>query len=75
MYCWWLLKRGLPKKWLSPESPTLNAWMDITKEIYKMEQITAFVNHKMEHFALHWEKWTSFMWDVQHLIDRILSFN
>ncbi len=36
------VKKSFTKKWLSPESPTLNAWMDITKEIYKMEQITAF---------------------------------
>ncbi len=64
------IKKSFTKKWLSPESPTLNAWMDITKEIYKMEQITAFVYHKMEHFALHWEKLTKYA--TSHRPDFIL---
>ncbi len=29
-------------------------------DIYKMEQITASVNHKMEQFTLHWEKWIEY---------------
>ena len=44
-------KKALTRKWLSQESPTLNGWMDITMDIYKMEKITAFVNHKSEQFT------------------------
>lgn len=35
-------KKSITKKWLSWESPTLNQWMDITMDIYKMQRITAF---------------------------------
>lgn len=44
------------KELLSQESPTLNAWIEITMGIYKLDKITAFVNHKLEHFASHFEK-------------------
>lgn len=54
-------KKTLTRKWLSQESPTLNAWMDITMDIYKMEKITASVNHKLEQFASHWENWVNYV--------------
>lgn len=54
------VKKSFKKKWLSQESPTLNAWMEITMDIYKMEQITAFVNHKMKQFALYWDKFIEY---------------
>lgn len=47
------------KELLSQESPTLNAWIEITMGIYKLDKITAFVNHKLEHFASHFEKWVN----------------
>lgn len=50
------VKKSITKKWLSYESPTLNAWMRITMEIYQMEQITAFVTQKMEQFNSFCEK-------------------
>ncbi len=64
------VKKSFTKKWLSQESPTLNAWMEITMDIYKMEQITASVNHKMEQFTLHWEKWIEYA--TSHRPDLIL---
>lgn len=54
-------KKALSRKWLSQESPTVNAWMEITMDIYKMEKITAYVNHKLEQLALHWEKWFNYV--------------
>jgi len=54
-------KKSITRKWLSQESPTLNTWMDITMDIYKMEKITAFVNHKMENFASYWENWVKYV--------------
>ena len=35
-------KKTLTRKWLSQESPTLNAWMEITMNIYKVEKILYF---------------------------------
>ena len=48
-------KKSITKKWLSQENPTLKIWMDITMDIYKMEKLTAFVNHKLEKFTSYWE--------------------
>jgi len=50
------VKKSFTKIWLSHESPTLNAWMEITTEIYKLEKITAFTDPKLEQFALCWKK-------------------
>lgn len=54
-------KKSITRKWLSQESPTLNIWIDVTMDIYKMERITAFVNHNLEKFALYWEKWVTYI--------------
>lgn len=53
-------KKAITRKWLQPESPTLGMWRDIVVEIYKMEQITAYVNQKMELFLERWLKWYFF---------------
>lgn len=31
-------KKVLSRKWLSQETPTLNGWMDVTMDIYKMKK-------------------------------------
>ena len=54
-------KKALTRKWLSQESPTLNTWMDITMDIYKMEKITAYVNHKLELFVSRWDNWVNYV--------------
>lgn len=54
-------KKGITRKWLSPESPTINIWMDITMDIYKMEKIIAFVNHKLDKFTSYWENWVKYV--------------
>lgn len=54
-------KKTLTRKWLSRESPTLNVWMEVTMDIYKMEKITAAVNHNLEQFNSRWEKWVEYV--------------
>ncbi len=65
-------KKTLTRKWLSPESPILNAWMDTTMDIYKMETITASVNHRLDQFALHWENWISYLTPSASVIKDII---
>lgn len=50
-------KKRITRKWLSQEASTLDMQMDITMDIYKMEKITALVNHKLEKFTTYWENW------------------
>ena len=54
-------KKSITRKWLSRESPTLKIWMDITMDIYKMEKITAFVNHRLEKCISYWENWVKYV--------------
>lgn len=54
-------KKTLTRKWLSQESPTLNAWMENTMDIYKMEKITAFDTHTLEQFASHSITWLNYV--------------
>lgn len=54
-------KKVITKKWLSQDIPTIAGWWDIVMEIYKMEEMTAFVNQKQDWFAECWEKWVSYI--------------
>uniref|UniRef100_A0A3Q2X1G0 Reverse transcriptase zinc-binding domain-containing protein n=1 Tax=Haplochromis burtoni TaxID=8153 RepID=A0A3Q2X1G0_HAPBU len=54
-------KKSITRKWLSPESPNISTWMEITMEIYNMEKITASVNHKLEKFTSYWENWVKYI--------------
>lgn len=33
-------KKALTKRWMTPVEPSINNWIDVTTEIYKMEKIT-----------------------------------
>ena len=56
-------KKTITRKWLLPECPTITSWRDIVTEIYRMEQITAHVNQRMETFLKHWQKWCNYVTD------------
>lgn len=49
-------KKVLPKKWISQDIPTLSGWQKVVIDIYKMEEMTAFVNQKQDWFAKCWGK-------------------
>lgn len=56
-------KKALTREWLSQESPTLHGRMDVTMDIYKMENITAIVIllmlQQLEQFTSCWGKMDS----------------
>lgn len=54
-------KKAITKKWLSSESPTMNMWMNITMDIYRMEKMTADVNYKRDLFVSRWKKWMDYI--------------
>lgn len=49
-------KKALTGRWLSEENPDLNTWVEITLDIYSIENISAFVNLELEQFSSQWEK-------------------
>lgn len=61
-------KKALTGEWLSQESPTVHGRMDVTTDTYKMENITAIVNHKLVQFTSCWEKWIHYMMPLYDMI-------
>lgn len=49
------MQKRYNKKWLLPESPTQNMWLEISLEKFKREKITTIVNDKKDHFMLSWK--------------------
>lgn len=45
------LGKGFYQEMVSQEVPALDAWFDVTMDIYKTEKITAFVIYKFGEFT------------------------
>lgn len=62
---------ALTRRWLSEESPNLNTWVEITLDIYSIENISAFVILELEQFASQWEKWAEYV--TSHTPDSVAT--
>lgn len=59
-------EKALTKRWLTQDPPTLNSWIDVTLEIYKMEKINFFfVNLEYEKCINPWGKWLCFVGSIR----------
>lgn len=45
------------RKWLKPERPTVDEWIDIVYDIFKMEIITFAIRLQQDTFLKRWERW------------------
>lgn len=54
-------KKLLTRRWLSQDIPSLSEWWDLVMDIYRMEEITAFVNQTQDKFKACWEKWIAYI--------------
>jgi len=54
-------KKALTRKWLKPEPPTLEEWMDILLDIYKMEKLTFCLRLQSQRLFKIWSKWFVFV--------------
>lgn len=54
-------KKAITCKWLKQERPILDNWIDVTIEIYTMENITFLVNLKKDAFLGKWRKWVEYV--------------
>uniref|UniRef100_A0AAQ5YGG3 Reverse transcriptase domain-containing protein n=1 Tax=Amphiprion ocellaris TaxID=80972 RepID=A0AAQ5YGG3_AMPOC len=54
-------KKNITKKWLTPTAPSLNGWIDIIFEIFKMEKLTYTLNLKKPEFYVIWKKWITYI--------------
>ncbi len=49
-------RKAITRKWLKPETPTTDEWIDIICEIFMMERITFAVRLQQDEFLKRWER-------------------
>lgn len=54
-------KKTITRHWLRPDPPTIEEWIVIVDEIYKMEKITFSLRLQMDKFTRSWSKWVSYV--------------
>ena len=58
-------KKTFTKKWLRPQIPTLNDWVDIVHEIFIMERLTYSLRLKKDKFEKIWAKWIVYITPIR----------
>lgn len=58
-------RKAITRKWLKPQSPTINDWVDIVYDIYKMEKITFNIRLQQDKFVEKWESWIEFIVSIR----------
>lgn len=53
-------KKALTRRWLLPEPPTIQEWIDIVNDIYAMERITFSLRLQRSMFIQLWDKWVKY---------------
>lgn len=54
-------KKSITRKWLKPDPPTEEDWLDVLYDIYKMEKITFSIRLQSEKFVRIWNKWFAYV--------------
>lgn len=58
-------RKAITRKWLKPQSPTIEEWIDIVYDIYKMERITFNIRLQQDKFQECWKEWTEYTKSVR----------
>lgn len=58
-------RKTITRKWLKPERPTLDEWIDIVYDIFKMERITFAIRLQQDAFLKRWERWIRLVTEVR----------
>ena len=54
-------KKAITRKWLKPEPPTVDEWIDIIHDIYIMEKLCFSLRIQKEKFLWIWTRWTEYV--------------
>ena len=54
-------KKAITRKWLQTDSPTVDNWLDIIKEIHEMERLTFLLRLRNDLYIGRWTKWNLYM--------------
>lgn len=58
-------KKAITRKWLKPERPTIENWIDVVKDIFTMEKISFTLKLQLDIFYPMWSKWTEYVKPVR----------
>lgn len=58
-------KKAITRMWLKPGKPTLDEWIDIVYDIFKMERITLALRLQQGIFLSRWEKWIIYVTPIR----------
>ena len=58
-------KKAITRKWLQPQPPTIEDWIEITHDIFRMEKLTYSLRNQKEKLFWIWTKWTEYVKPVQ----------
>ena len=53
-------KKGITRKWLKVDPPTVNSWLAIIQEICDMERLTHSLRLQQPQFNKKWTKWMEY---------------
>ena len=54
-------KKAITRKWLQPKPPTVEEWIDIIHDIYRMEKLSYSLRAQEDKFFWIWSKWTEYV--------------
>ena len=54
-------KKAITRKWLKPQTPQLEDWIEIIHQIYLMEKLTYSLRLHQEKFTNIWSRWVDFI--------------
>lgn len=54
-------RKAITRKWLKPEPPTVDEWIDIIHDIYIMEKLSFSLRIQKEKFLWIWTRWTEYV--------------
>ncbi|KAF7653274.1 hypothetical protein LDENG_00085170, partial [Lucifuga dentata] len=58
-------KKAITRKWLKPEIPSINDWIDVIYQVYIMEGITLSRRLQQDKLEEVWEKWIRYITPIR----------
>lgn len=53
--------KAITRKWLVKDSPTIEDWIRVVKDIFTMEKLTFILRLEQEKFKSYWKGWTNYL--------------
>ena len=53
--------KAITRKWLVKDSPTIEDWIRVVKDIFTMEKLTYILRLEQEKFESYWKVWINYL--------------